>query len=187
MQFFEISFLLLLTVSIIRLLFVAVHPLLRYSSLAFIGLGLILLGVTFEGWRWQMFPAYLGFAVLMLVIPKRSETKRFLRVMGALPVLVLLVSSAFLTHQLPIRSLPAPTGPYAVGTFDYKTIDTSRPEPFAAERQRELYVEVWYPADNNTANDFPVSTLAQDLNGGSYDMRSFLFGYLKHINSHAHV
>jgi len=187
LQFFEIVFLLLLTVSIVRLLFGAIHPLLNYAPIASIGLALIVLGVIFEGWRWQMLPAYLGFAALMLASLKRSGTKRSLRVVGALPLIILLVASAFLTHQLPIRSLPTPTGPYAVGTFDYKTTDTSRPEPYATEHQRELYVEVWYPADKIMANDFPVSTLAQEFNGDSYDERSFLFGYLKHISTHAHV
>ncbi|MEU6238985.1 acetylhydrolase, partial [Kitasatospora sp. NPDC047058] len=44
-------------------------------------------------------------------------------------------------------TLPAPTGPYPVGTVPLHLVDTSRPDPGAGPgRYRELMAGVWYPA-----------------------------------------
>src|SRR6201995_1331703 len=44
-------------------------------------------------------------------------------------------------------TLPAPTGPYQVGTTSLHLIDRGRPNPWAASpAYRELMVSVWYPA-----------------------------------------
>ncbi|MDX3763004.1 acetylhydrolase [Streptomyces sp. AK02-04a] len=46
-------------------------------------------------------------------------------------------------------TLPAPTGPYPVGTVPLHLIDTSRPDPAAGPgHHRELMAGVWYPACN---------------------------------------
>jgi Platelet-activating factor acetylhydrolase, isoform II len=46
-------------------------------------------------------------------------------------------------------TLPPPTGPFAVGRVTVHWTDTSRVEPMAAERRnRELMVDIWYPADS---------------------------------------
>jgi hypothetical protein len=48
----------------------------------------------------------------------------------------------------PFPRLPAPTGPYAVGTVRRHRTDGTRPEPFVAETsaRRTLPAQVWYPA-----------------------------------------
>ncbi|MEU1010312.1 acetylhydrolase [Streptomyces sp. NPDC005890] len=44
-------------------------------------------------------------------------------------------------------TLPAPTGPYPVGTVALHLVDTARPDPVAGPgRRRELMASVWYPA-----------------------------------------
>lgn len=44
-------------------------------------------------------------------------------------------------------TLPPPTGPYRLGTFDMHLIDHDRNDPWAAgDAPRELMVSVWYPA-----------------------------------------
>ncbi|WP_283138118.1 alpha/beta hydrolase family protein [Rhizohabitans arisaemae] len=44
-------------------------------------------------------------------------------------------------------SLPAPGGPYPVGTVALRLVDRSRPDPLvAAKPYRELMVSLWYPA-----------------------------------------
>jgi dienelactone hydrolase len=51
------------------------------------------------------------------------------------------------TAAPPRLTLPAPTGPYAVGTVPLHLFDRSRPDPFTGEAgHRELMVSVWYPA-----------------------------------------
>ena len=43
--------------------------------------------------------------------------------------------------------LPAPTGPYNVGThIDYFT-DETRPDQFIQGRNRTLMIQMWYPCD----------------------------------------
>jgi predicted dienelactone hydrolase len=186
-QFFEVLFLLVLAVGVARLLFGPIQPRLTYSTVAVVGLGVMALGVVTEGFRWQMLPAYVGFAVLLLASSKKSATKPIWRTLGAVPLVSLLVTSAVLTHELPIVSLPEPSGPYAVGTFEYSMTDDSRKERYSPTRNRELYVEVWYPADKSAAGGFPVRTLFQELYEGDYTQRSFLFGYLRHVPTHSHV
>lgn len=42
--------------------------------------------------------------------------------------------------------LPAPTGPYGVGTVSLRLVDRRRSDPWVAGRRRELMVDVRYPA-----------------------------------------
>ena len=77
MQFFEVLFLLVLAVGIVRLLLGPVHSRLTYPLIAAIRLGMIVLGVAVEGYRWQMIPAYVGFGALVVASRKRSERDSF--------------------------------------------------------------------------------------------------------------
>ena len=187
MQPFELLFLAVVTAGIVRLLAGPIHPRVSYATIGAVGLGMAGLGAVIEGLRWQMIPAYLGFGLLMLAQLKKSKTRTFWRRLGALPLFLLMSLSAFLVHQTPVLSLPAPSGPYGVGTFSYSLTDTSRKERYAPERNRELFVEVWYPADKSGLDQVPVRTLFQELYEGKYTRQSFLFGYMRHIPTHSHV
>jgi dienelactone hydrolase len=58
--------------------------------------------------------------------------------------------------------LPEPTGPYPVGTTSLWLIDTSRPDPWAAEvTARELMVSLWYPATSPDGRRAPYMTPAE--------------------------
>jgi predicted dienelactone hydrolase len=187
LQLFEVLFLLVLAIGIVRLLLGPIHPRFAYSTITIVGLGLMVLGVITEGPRWQMIPAYIGFGLVMLAPLKKSETRPARRALAALPLVLLIGASAFLTHQLPVFTLPAPAGPYGVGTFEYSLTDDSRKERYSPTRNRELYVEVWYPAEKSASGSFPVRTLFQELYEGNYTQQSLLFGYLRHIPTHSHV
>ncbi|HEY3479646.1 MAG TPA: acetylhydrolase, partial [Streptomyces sp.] len=69
---------------------------------------------------------------------------------AAVPIGVAGHASAAPVTESPVRlTLPAPTGPYAVGTVALHLVDTSRPDPVAGPgRHRELMAGVWYPARN---------------------------------------
>jgi predicted dienelactone hydrolase len=187
LQFFEALFLLVLAVGIARLLGGPIHPRLTYSAIAAVGVGLIVIGIVSEGFRWQMVPAYVGFGMLTTASLKKSQARLVWRALGAFPLVILLSASALLSHALPILSLPEPSGPYGVGTFDYSITDDARAERYSPSRNRELYVEVWYPADKGRSSDFPVRTLFQELYEGDYTRQSLLFRYLEHIPTHSHV
>jgi predicted dienelactone hydrolase len=187
LQFFEALFLLVFAVGIARLLLGPAHPRFAYSTIAVVGLGVLVLGIVSEGLRWQMIPAYVGFGVLLIASFKKTKTRAVWRTLGAIPMFLLMSVSAFLSHALPVFSLPAPSGPYGVGTFGYSITDDARKERYAPTRNRELYVEVWYPAEKSALRGFPVRTLFQGLYEGDYTRQSFLFGYLRHIPTHSHV
>ncbi|HEX5047500.1 MAG TPA: hypothetical protein VFX89_10295 [Gammaproteobacteria bacterium] len=187
MQLFEVLFLAVLAAGIVRLLLGPARLPLAYSIIAVAGLDTVALSAAAEGLRWQMLPAYLGFGVLTLLATlKKSETGRVWRVLGAVPLVLLMSASAVLTHELPIFSLPESSGPYGVGTFEYSITDDSRKERFAPARNRELYVEVWYPAQTGASRGFPARTLFQELYEGDYTRQSLLFGYLGRIATHSY-
>ncbi|MDS0138853.1 MULTISPECIES: alpha/beta hydrolase [unclassified Amycolatopsis] len=57
-----------------------------------------------------------------------------------------LLLTALPAHAATRLSLPAPTGPYAVGSVDLHLVDHARPDPWVAGTTRELMVTVRYPA-----------------------------------------
>ena len=58
--------------------------------------------------------------------------------------------------DLPLLSLPAPTGRYPVGTLSQHLVDRSRIDPLAPTRRyRELMVRLWYPAANSHGPSAP--------------------------------
>jgi dienelactone hydrolase len=104
-----------------------------------------------EGMHWQMAPAYVAVAVLLLSesgVPLNVPA----RLCCAVGVCILLSSSLFLSWALPMFKLPKPTGKYPVGTRVLNLIDSSRAEmhPWAVRGKREVVVQLWYPAAAGT-------------------------------------
>jgi predicted dienelactone hydrolase len=188
MQVFEVIFLLVAAAALARLIVGPQHPYFRYSTIAVAGVALLCLEGLFGGWRWQMLPSYAAFAVLLMAVAlKKGQTRIAWRLLGALPLAALVGLSALLAHFMPMVSLPEPTGPYGVGTLAFSITDPARKERYAPERNRELFVEVWYPADKWQSEDVPVRTLFQELYEGDYNRNSFLFGYLDKVDTHSHI
>ncbi len=150
MRTFEI--ILLLVVSILP--FVK-RPLVRHIRanyvLLFLG-ALLAIHLMVEGWRWQMFPAYL----LTLIVAWRvkavdaTESPRvsFVRIIGYVGLIILLIPGWALPKLLPVFSLPEPRGPYSVGS-ELVHVQTDRDEVITKETtdKRELMYKIWYPSD----------------------------------------
>ncbi|MGH3588372.1 MAG: alpha/beta hydrolase family protein, partial [Pseudonocardia sp.] len=75
-------------------------------------------------------------------------------------------------------SLPAPTGPQPIGTFEMHLVDHGRTDPWATPpgAPRELMVSVWYPAqagaDSPRAPHFPTGVAAHyDQSSGAFGIR----------------
>jgi hypothetical protein len=103
---------------------------------------------AFEGYRWQMFPAY-GFAIVLVThvyfgwYPGYGNSY-----MAGVVGLILICAATVCSTALPVFELPAPTGRYAVGTQRQRIVDTKRVDPFARDgNPRELMVQIWYPAE----------------------------------------
>jgi predicted dienelactone hydrolase len=90
-------------------------------------------------------------------ISRRGVLGTMLAAGAAIPLGVALRSPGALAATTPVPlTLPAPTGPYPVGTVPLRLIDTSRPTPPVGNGQyRELMVSVWYPARDGSRE--PVS------------------------------
>jgi alpha-beta hydrolase superfamily lysophospholipase len=58
---------------------------------------------------------------------------------------------SFLASAQPQIELPKPSGPYAVGTLTYDWQDRSRVEKATGQGNRQLVVQVWYPAVSGAA------------------------------------
>jgi len=149
MRTFEIILLLIATI----LPFVKRRLVLRIHSiyiLLFMG-ALLFLHLTIEGWRWQMFPAYLLILLLawQIKVLDVSNAARLsvLRVIGFFGVTVLALIGWVLPMVLPVFSLPEPRGKYKVGTetryfkTDFEEVITEDPND-----KRELVYKIWYPS-----------------------------------------
>lgn len=110
-----------------------------------------------EGMRWQMLPLY-AFTVIVffLSLPAflraRGEGETLTRptgyrLLGLFAALGLLAVSTALPALLPVPVIPAPRGPYAVGTFTRLLVDESRREIYSGrDEPRKLIMQAWYPA-----------------------------------------
>ncbi len=163
--------------------------------LPFLGLLFTLLHLGLEGDRWQMVPGYGLTAVALLItianLAQRGErgqghdapTPRS-RLLALLGLLVLAIAFA-LPILLPVPSLVAQTGPYAVGTTTLHLVDNGRSDIYAPEEgtPREFMVQFWYPAALTGAEKkavfLPDLPVAGPVIAAQFDLPSFL---LDHIN-----
>ncbi|MFI7442230.1 alpha/beta hydrolase family protein [Nonomuraea indica] len=149
---------LLSAVNLLALTIVAI-PRLRASRLTGFAVPVApLLAVTqvlVESPRWQMVPAYVLSAILLLVWlartvrPSAVRGNRLVAGSGAGLGVLAALASVLLATVMPVFRFPEPTGPYAVGTTTYHWVDSSRPELFtnAPDDRRELMAQIWYPAE----------------------------------------
>jgi predicted dienelactone hydrolase len=163
MRTFEVLLVVLLAVLAVLC---ALAPLPRKNAKA-VQLGLWTLAVIallthaiLEGVHWQMAPAYLG--VLLFAVTFAIREQRSRRVVAGL-MFVLAAGSCALSAFLPMFRLPAPTGPYLIGTQILHLVN-GHPPPHAvlrADGTRELMVQVWYPAAPSNTPRAPYRKLSE--------------------------
>ncbi|WP_098749511.1 dienelactone hydrolase family protein [Paenibacillus sp. EZ-K15] len=128
----------------------------RTGAIAGIACGSLLAAqLLFEGYRWQMIPAYIIAALLVaFVLFRRSKITKPLRFMILTLSIIFLGGSVALSVLLPIFHLPKPSGEFNVGTETFHFTDTDREETFTEQKgdKRELIVQVWYPAAESGRN-----------------------------------
>jgi len=101
--------------------------------------------IWIETYRWQMIPAYMITLVAWLrILGRRTESSK----LGLTLNLILVVTSLGLSYVLPVFEIPAPEGPYGVGTTTRHLIDITRPETATInpEDKREIGLKIWYPS-----------------------------------------
>ena len=188
MRLFEI---LLLTLLLLLLFWPALARRRPRVGLALLWTALLLFAVhgLWEGVRWQMIPAYGLLAVTGLLTgiaywlhqPRHHRRPTLIALTLGLPLWLLALA---LPWALPVPQLPAPTGPYAVGTVSYHLVDENRPETYsdAPDDQRQFMVQLWYPAADVTGREtapyIDQVTIAAPILATSFGFPRFLFNHL---------
>lgn len=198
----EVAILALITIAWLLRFIVPRYPKLTNLSLITSGLAVLVMVAQWvvEGARWQMVPAYVFVTILAIAAFLGGRREAALRPPGrwwraalrwtevGLAWLALVIAIA-LPLLFPVNILPAPTGPYRIGTTTTHLIDQSRGEPFTADPRdrRELEVTAWYPARAGGrvvrlwGDQEPV---ARELALG-FKLPSFFFSHLELSPSHA--
>lgn len=187
MHLTEALFLFVSSILLLTVLAGKVRGVVAPSPLIWAGFFILLIGIVLGIYRWQLIPALVSFVILVFSTLKRTPFKLPGRILLGVPILVLLGLSVILTYLMPILSLPVPEGPYAIGTFDYTITDETRREVYAPENSRELFVQVWYPANKGEAPSYPVRSYAKELYSGNFDFVSILTGYFSKVPTHSHL
>ena len=118
-------------------------------TLPFFAAVFALVQLLWEGYRWQMLPAYILIGFLVLCDAGfwvHSGQTSFYAGLGAL---VVWLAAVVLSAALPVFRFPIPTGPFQVGTEVRHLTDPNRRETLSSNPSdlRELMVQIWYPVD----------------------------------------
>jgi predicted dienelactone hydrolase len=160
------------------------------------GLGVLVLATLAQlqlaGWRWQLAPIAAASVLLAVVLLMRALGRRA-RLDRTVAVLTIATAglSLLLSWALPVRVLPAPVGPHAVGTTTLVVSDPGRVERYGPEPggPRELVVQVWYPADPAApvvpAPLVPQAAVFVDLGAAELGLPRFALGHLPLIRGNA--
>jgi hypothetical protein len=161
--------------------------------LAFIYAVILLRNGAFD---WRLWPAGALLAVLLLTGFRAREYGmltgwRRRGVIGLYALgLLLLPATAGLMHILPVPELPAPDGPFPVGTITLVFEDPDREEVYsAAGGHRRIVTQIWYPAIPDPDAE-PVRWIKRlDVMGpaiaGYLNLPPFILNHLKNIRAHA--
>ena len=149
------------------ILFLALFSLLipfpdKLRRLALFGLGaftdsVLVAHLLFEGYRWQMAPAYalsvLLVAVRFVIFRRQALSRAWVALLGRGVGFLLVVVALLPPVIFPVPRLPEPGGPYQVGVVTFQWTDPTRteqynpdPDPANPADQREVMVQIWYPA-----------------------------------------
>ncbi len=151
------------------------------------GVGLAIVAFALGQARVHMLPAALLFVVLAVLLLRRGHSHIAVRSAGILLGSLFVAVSVLLALALPVVTLPAPDGPYAVGVASTTLVDESRDDAMfgAAGRPRELYVQVWYPGvlPESGAPPRPRSLWQELSRPPGLDV---ILGYLRGMETHSY-
>ncbi|MEI5914221.1 alpha/beta hydrolase family protein [Bacillus sp. GX] len=168
----------------------------KWSKLAtLVAVVMVTVQLLVEGFRWQMIPAYASPVILILCYLLAGRKKGF-RSRGTFIVKTLLLCiylsvAVALPLLMPVFSFEEPTGPHRVGTKLYHWVDHQRNEPYSENStdQRELMVQIWYPAAEKSKGDQePYLRNINELSKGlekTLSIPAFAFSHLELVKSHS--
>ena len=144
---------------------------------------------SLEGFRWQLWPLYLGAGLLILVgmgqLPRRGE--RALAVAAAAFSLLSLAGGII----LPVPDPFPITGPYPVGTREISLVDPTRQEIYGEDPggPREFTAQIWYPAAPEAGDQrapwMPAIRYAGPAIARSFGLPDFALDHLQQVQANA--
>jgi dienelactone hydrolase len=177
-------------------------PLLNKAQLdmwiTLVAFAVMILHLSFEGYRWQMIPLYLltiwsGAVAIWRVSQPNWRSNGSPKNKKALIVVEAIIFSLFLTIPiiLPIPHTPKPTGSNSVGTIKLTLVDQSRQEIYGKEPggPRIINVQFWYPAESDPdAKPAPwleyIDVMAPAL-AAKLNLPSFFLDHIKYAQTYA--
>lgn len=155
----------------------------NFMQFLFLIVLLTLLHITWEGYRWQMIPAY--FLLGLLFIRAKARNIISMGLIGKAVIFLWLIVALALPVLIPVPVLPEPGGPYKIGTKIYQWTDSSRVEWFTDEDPndlRKLMVQIWYPSNPEKGHVTPAymdhMDLRRDPLAGAGGFPGFLIDHL---------
>lgn len=142
-----------------------------------------------EGFRWQLWPLYVGAAGLIILNLIQLKRKWRYTLVG-LTILLAGISLA-LGYLTPV---PAPypiSGPYPVGTREFHLVDAHRVEIYGEDPSapREIMAQIWYPAapekSNQRAYWMPGIEYAAPAIADKLNLPAFALDHLKYVKANA--
>ncbi len=147
--------------------------------------------LIFEGFRWQLWPLFIG-TLLLLIITLAQVINLGVTITVCVSIF-LAVISVVAGKLLPVPKPYAITGPYQVGTEVAHLRDYSREEVYGNDPNapREIMVQVWYPAENTS--EHVQSQWMPDIKSAApaiaryINLPSFALDHLKYVKANAFI
>ena len=144
------------------------------------------------GFTWQFVGGYLLLAALAL--PWRA-TRRWARLAAGIGLGALLLVAVAPWAVLPAPDLPAPRGPYRVGSTVFRWVDASRDEtaspapadPADPADRRNVIAQAWYPATASPGRNVAYMDGLGRLPRAVYGLPRFIFWRFGQADTHAVV
>jgi hypothetical protein len=142
-----------------------------------------------EGFRWQLWPLYLGALGLIIMNLFQLEKKGRFTILG---ISVLFAGIAITLGYLAPVPPPYPiSGPYEIGTREFHLVDPQRAEIYGEDptAHREFMIQIWYPAaperSNRRANWMPGIQSAAPAIAAKLNLPAFSLNHLKYVKANA--
>jgi len=189
MRIFEILLLVVCTILPFLISLKGIH--LKRKFVLIVMACILALHFIFEGYRWQMIPAYLITLIIVWCLYRNYALFKggwLRKTLTSLGLFLILVLGWALPIILPVFHLPTPTGKFSVGS-QYLHLKTDEDEIITPEANdtRELMIKVWYPAQLNNEATEPYLNAGDRIGFATkYGLPKSTFNYLDAIKTHTY-
>ncbi len=150
-------------------------------------ISLLFTHLIFEGFRWQMIPAYFIclFAMVTAFRQSQKRSKKALKILKGMGFTLLLALATTLPSIFPVFKLPELQGQYQVGTRDMLfNIDRDEVITEDASDRRKLMAKIWYPSkETNEQKDLYIDEGGRHGFAKKYGLPDATFNYLDKVET----